>query len=220
MKQREKILKTARYATFFVWGIALLMIVLHRGTLTADAISSHLPQQPVPAALAVLLLYACKTVSMVFPLKLLQLAAGALFPRRLAVLVNLGGTAVSAAVGYRIGRFIGRDAAAKYVNENPRLAALLAEQNSNTLRFSFFLRSLVFLPLDAVSLYFGAVQAPFYQYLLGSLLGMLPNVLISTCMGASLTEPGSPAFLLSCGSFALLTLISFVWYLLDRRKRR
>ena len=84
--------------------------------------------------------------------------------------------------------------------------------------FSFFLRSLVFLPLDAVSLYFGASKADFRSYLAGSLLGMLPNIILSTLMGAALTDPKSPAFLLSTAGFLLLSAGSALWYA-KRRKR-
>jgi uncharacterized membrane protein YdjX (TVP38/TMEM64 family) len=86
--------------------------------------------------------------------------------------------------------------------------------------FSFFLRSLVFLPLDAVSLYFGASEADFGKYLLGSVLGMLPNVILSTCMGAALTDPASPAFLLSTAGFLLLSAASALWYAVRRKRRR
>ena len=55
--------------------------------------------------------------------------------------------------------------------------------------------------------------------LAGSLLGMLPNIILSTLMGAALTDPKSPAFLLSTAGFLLLSAGSALWYA-KRRKRR
>lgn len=220
MKQHDDIrLRVGRAAAVMLWVGAGLWLCTHRDALTPQAIAQITLQNSAWAAVFLLLLYAGKTLSLVFPLKVPQLAAGLLLPTVPAVLVNLAGIGVSAAVGYGMGRLLGRDAVQRVTDKNPRLAALLEEQNSDVLFFSFFLRSLVFLPLDAVSLYFGAADADFGAYLLGSLAGMLPNVILSTLMGAALTDPKSPAFLLSTAGFLLLSAGSALWYILRRHKR-
>ncbi|SEH84109.1 hypothetical protein SAMN02910265_02989 [Ruminococcus flavefaciens] len=43
-------------------------------------------------------------------------------------------------------------------------------------------------------MYFGAVKADPPKYMLGSILGMLPNIIISTIMCDNLSKPASPAF--------------------------
>ena len=63
-------------------------------------------------------------------------------------------------------------------NETVFGTLLIQRQSSNIVFFSFFLRTLLFLPLEAVSMYFGAVKADFKKYMLGSILGMLPNIVI------------------------------------------
>lgn len=220
MKQHGDIrLQVGRAAAVLLWVGTGLWIITHRSALTPQAIAQITPQNGVLASLILLLLYAGKTLSLIFPLKVPQLVAGILLPTIPAVLVNLAGIAVSAAVGYGMGRLLGKDAVQRVTRKNPRLAALLEEQNSDVLFFSFFLRSLVFLPLDAVSLYFGAADADFGCYLLGSVAGMIPNVILSTLMGAALTDPKSQAFLLSTAGFLLLSAGSAVWYAV-RKKRR
>lgn len=219
MKQHSLRLNLARAAALIIWIGAGAFLITHRTQLTPQTIQTISPENRFLLILFLLLLYAGKTLSLVFPLKVPQLAAGLLLPAHLAVLINLLGTGVSAAVGYGMGRLLGGDSVHRITEKNPRLAALLNEQNSDGFFFSFFLRSLVFLPLDAVSLYFGASEADFRSYLAGSLIGMLPNVLLSTLMGAALTDPKSPAFLLSMAGFLLLSAGSAFWYAM-RRKRR
>lgn len=218
-QQHSQRLNLARAAALAIWIGTAAFLMTHRTQLTPQAIQNISPENRFLLILFLLLLYAGKTLSLVFPLKVPQLAAGLLLPAPFAVAVNLLGIGVSAAVGYGMGRLLGGDSVHRITGKNPQLAELLHEQNSNVFFFSFFLRSLVFLPLDAVSLYFGASEADLRSYLAGSLLGMLPNVLLSTLMGAALTDPKSPAFLLSIAGFLLLSAGSAFWYAM-RRKRR
>ena len=180
--------------------------------LSVSQIIAYSPDNPLLAGTMMLLLYAVKTISVIFPYKVLQLAAGMMFPVFFAVCVNIAGTAISCAVGYYMGRFLGKDTAEKMAVKNKKLAKLLERQSSSILFFSFFLRVLVFLPLDAVSIYFGAVKSDFRKYMIGSMLGLLPNIIISTILGESISDPASPQFLLSMLLFLLITLISLIWY--------
>lgn len=48
--------------------------------ITVQTVLSYTPESPFAAAIVILLLYALKSVSFVFPIALLQIAAGHLFP--------------------------------------------------------------------------------------------------------------------------------------------
>lgn len=97
-------------------------------------------------------------------------------------------------------------------NETVFGTLLIQRQSSNIVFFSFFLRTLLFLPLEAVSMYFGAVKADFKKYMLGSILGMLPNMVISTIMCDNISKPASPAFFVSVVLFILISVIAVIWY--------
>jgi uncharacterized membrane protein YdjX (TVP38/TMEM64 family) len=181
--------------------------------LSTSQIIAYSPDNPLLASLTMLLLYAVKTISVIFPYKVLQLATGMMFPLFIAVCVNTAGTTVSCTVGYYMGHFLGRDISSKIIVKNKKLVNILKRQNNSILFFSFFLRSLVFLPLDAVSIYFGAVKSDFRKYMLGSILGLLPNIIISTILGENISDPTSPQFLLSMLLFLLISIISLIWYL-------
>jgi uncharacterized membrane protein YdjX (TVP38/TMEM64 family) len=86
-------------------------------------------------------------------------------------------------------------------------------QSNNIIFFTFFLRTLLFLPLEAVSMYFGAVKADPQKYMLGSILGMLPNIVISTIMCDNMSKPTSPAFFVSVVLFVLISIIAIIWYI-------
>lgn len=111
-----------------------------------------------------------------------------------------------------MGRFYGTETVKKIVQKNKKLSLLIERQSGNIVFFSFFLRTLLFLPLEAVSMYFGAVKANFKEYLLGSTLGLLPNIIISTIMCDNLTKPASPAFFVSVVLFIFISVIAIIWY--------
>ena len=83
---------------------------------------------------------------------------------------------------------------------------------------SFLLRTFIFLPGDAVSLYLGATKIPFPHYLAGGVLGTTLGVVLSTILGSSIKEPGSPAFILSASLMVFVAIISTILYVHDIRK--
>ena len=59
---------------------------------------------------------------------------------------------------------------------------------------------------------------PFGRYLSGSLLGTLPGIITATLIGTSVTEPSSPLFWGSILLTALLSVISFLSYVIWYKK--
>ena len=56
--------------------------------------------------------------------------------------------------------------------------------------------------------------------LLGGLLGGLPSLLAATLLGASVSQPGSPAFWLALGITAGVSFLSLLGYLLWQRRQK
>ena len=197
MNRKEKIIKYAKLISALIWIILFLLLIGNRKYMSASVIAEYSPKNQLLSALAMLMLYVFKTVSVIFPYKVLQITVGMQFSIIPAFFINLAGSILSSAVGYFMGRFYGTEAVKKAVEKNKKLLLLIERQSSNIIFFSFFLRTLIFLPLEAVSMYFGAVKSDFKKYILGSTLGLLPNIVISTLMCDNITRPTSTAFLIS-----------------------
>ena len=73
---------------------------------------------------------------------------------------------------------------------------------------------------DIVSMYFGSVRGPYLTCLLGGLLGGLPSLLAATLLGASVSQPGSPAFWLALGITAGVSVFSLLGYLLWQKRQK
>lgn len=181
-------------------------------TVTPEGLLHHAPRQPLVAAGFLLLLYAVKSLTMVFPIIVLNVVGGFLFDPLTAILVNSVGVAVELAIPYWVGRVSGSAVAQRLCHKHPRVDALASQTAENPFFSSFFLRLISCLPGDAVSLYFGAIRMPFGTYLWGSFLGTIPGVIPATLLGMSITDPTSPLFWLALALNAVLSAASFWAY--------
>lgn len=202
--------------------VCIIMIVLFLASgndITVQTVLSYTPESPVAAAIVILFLYALKSVSFVFPVAVLQIAAGHLFRTPVALLVNFLGRAITLSVPYWVGRFSGSGMINSLQGKYPKIKEIFDKQGRNPVFISFLLRTFCFLPGDAVSLYLGAIRIPFPHYLAGGVMGTTLGVVLATILGSSITEPGSPAFWLSASLMAFMAIISVIFYLRNSRKK-
>lgn len=220
--QQHKTHKNFTFLKFLPLIACVLFMILFLASgreITVQTILDYTPQSPFTAAMVILLLYALKSVSFVFPVAVLQIATGHLFQTPVALLINFLGRAITLSIPYWVGRFSGSDMMSRLQKKYPKLEAICSKQDQKPIFISFLLRTFCFLPGDAVSLYLGATKIPFPFYLLGGILGTTLGIVLATILGSSITEPGSPAFWLSAFLMALMAAASFSFYLYDRFKK-
>lgn len=195
------------------------LYLLDRRNPTAEGLLHMAPEHPLIAAGFLLILYAVKSLTMVFPIIVLNVLGGFLFDPLPALLINSVGVAVELTIPYWIGRVSGAKFADRLCKRYPRVDALAGQTAGKPFFSSFFLRLISCLPGDAVSLYFGAIRMPFDSYLWSSFLGTIPGVIPATLLGMSIADPSSPFFWLSLGLTAALSAVSFwVYWRWQKRK--
>ena len=113
--------------------VLLLFCIRYREDLSVEKILRYTPKEPVKAALLMLVFYAVKSVSFVFPIAVLQLAVGHLFSTGTALLVNFLGRAVTLALPYWMGRFSGASMVESLTAKYPKLKTVVDYQNGNCL---------------------------------------------------------------------------------------
>ncbi len=217
--QKNKKIITFLKALPLIACIIFIVLFLASGNdITVQTVLSYTPDSPFAAAIVILLLYALKSVSFVFPIAVLQIAAGHLFQTPAALFINFTGRAVTLSIPYWIGRFSGSDMINNLQEKYPKIKEIFDRQGRNPVFISFLLRTFCFLPGDAVSLYLGAARIPFPYYLTGGILGTTLGVVLATILGSSITDPASPAFWLSASLMAFTAVISFIFYLRNSKK--
>mgnify|MGYP002512734436 CR=1 FL=1 len=222
MKQR----KNHKHSTFFKFlpltacAILMILILASGKEITVQTVLSYTPQSPFTAAIVILLLYALKSVSFVFPIAVLQIAVGHLFQTPAALLINFLGRSITLSIPYWIGRFSGSDMMDRLQKKYPKLDEVCSKQEQRPIFISFLLRTFCFLPGDAVSLYLGAIKISFPYYLTGGILGTTLGVVLATIFGSSITKPDSPAFWLSAFLMIFIAVISFLFYIYGSRRQK
>jgi len=219
MKRKIK-RKYIKYGLAAVCLLILGVCFLEGKDLSVQAILDMTPQSPMLAAIVLLLLYAGKSITLFFPLIILEIAVGHLFSPWAALGVNFAGILIILTIPYWIGRKAGMDAIQKLLQRYPRLRELVDRQQDSSLFLCFFLRVINCLPGDVVTMYLGATQTPFGMNLFAGTLGLLPGMILATLMGSSIREPGTPAFWISAMLMVTLSALSVLLYCLYRRRLR
>lgn len=222
MKTNEKIkLAILRKAVVVCFWLGLLVLCfVYKDEITVERIVDFTPENPVLAAVIMLLLFALKSVTVFVYGGILYAANGILFPLPIAIAMNLAGTVVMTSIPFFIGKKAGTGALTQLVQKNPKLEILRDMPNKDELFVSFFVRIVGILPGDLVGMYLGASGIRYKRYIVGTLLGLLPAVVSFSVMGMSINDVTSPAFIISVCFEVGLMVLSIVLYCILRNKRK
>lgn len=197
IKKKRKYTKLIPLAAVILMSLILFVVIKKSNVpLSVETILKYTPDNIIWAALVLVLLFALKSFTIIFPLSLLYLTSGILFSPILAILVSTTGLAVTISIPYWLGKYCGseiiRDICVKY----PKLSQIADYQNSNAFFACFITRIVGFLPGDIVSLYFGACKINFRIYLAAGICGSLLSIITTTLLGSKLNDPYSIEFIL------------------------
>lgn len=222
MKNKIKniLLTILRFAPLIVCALFMCIYLFSGEEITAESLMNFAPEKPLYAAIFLVLLYAFKSLTVFFPIIVLNVLGGFLFEPDHALIINSIGVLVELTIPYWIGRVSGAGFADKLCQKHPKLAEIIGEGGKNNFFMSFFLRVISCLPGDAISMYFGARKVPFGTCLLGSFLGTLPGMIATTLLGMSITDPTSPMFWVSIGLTVGISVISFLIYFIWKRSKK
>lgn len=145
------------------------------------AISAYASVHPYRAALICLALYCFKCFVPLLPIGALYMLCGCMFSPQTALLLCTVGNAICFSGAYIEG--------AKGSAKSPVLISAISDNGKHGFFPAFFLHCIRFFPCYAAGVYLGAAHLPFGEYLLGSLLGALPTVLLSLSLCSALPHP-------------------------------
>lgn len=210
-KLQKIMLNILKIVLVFVWLAIILICIFRQDDISIESILRYTPKNPWLAALLMMALFALKSLSIVIYSGILYVADGILFPMPVAFLVNLCGTMIMFSLPYFIGKNIGASAV-NYIREKyPKTEAIHKARSKNDVFFAYIVR-MVRIPSDIASLYMGAINVNYKRYLLGSLLGMLPHMIIYPIIGMSASDISSPAFIISlCAELAYIIITTLIY---------
>ncbi|MCD7891049.1 MAG: VTT domain-containing protein [Ruminococcus sp.] len=218
-KIKNGFLNILRFVPLILCVIFMAIYLFSDEEISAENLLNYVPEKPLYAAIFLVLLYALKSLTIVFPLIVLKLLGGFIFDPIDAIIVNSIGALVELIVPYLVGRLSGAKFVEKICAKYPKINEIFGSNDNSDFFISFFLRIIDFLPGDVISMAFGKRKFPFFTFLVGSFLGMLPGIIMATLLGTSITDPTSPMFWISISLTVGLSVSSALIYYIWRKKK-
>ncbi len=144
------------------------------------------------ASIMYVILYSLKPVVLVIPVSLLSIVAGNVFGPYKALGLSMIGCFTSATLGFFLARFLGRS----FVDKLLKGKAMTLDDSIEKHGFkimSIMRLSFVF-PYDPLSYAAGLTKMRYKDFILGSLLGVFPEMISYSFMGKNLEHPFSIEF--------------------------
>lgn len=209
-------------AKIAVVGVILTVVILNYERLTnldVRAIVESAPSLFVAAA-AVVGIFFMKSLLFVIPASLIYLSVGMAFRPASAILISFVGIAVEVTATYLLGKFLGGDTVNRLLSKSKNGQKLLEKDVSNKFSVLFVMR-FSGLPIDFTSLFLGASGCKYPIYLISSLAGIMPRVILLTLLGDRVNELIPMSLIIKAIIIALpVAVVAFVVkYIIDKRKK-
>jgi len=158
-------------------------------------------------------LYTAKSIFFIIPLLGLHIASGMVFPLYLAIPLSSLGFVLEISLTYFYGYFLGNDFVENIISRHPRFRQLLDYNLDNDLYIPFLLR-ITPVAIEPTSLILGASGNFYWHFVLGSLMGALPKIVLFTMIGDAIVNP------VTRGSLITFVIIVLLWLLAAHRLRK
>ena len=199
-----------------VWGTLIYVFIKSNGNLTAEQLVSYCPESPLIAVLAMLGLFLLKSVDFIMYSGILFAANGIMFPLLPALCLNLVGMCIMLTIPYFAGAKLGTKWLERLREKHPKLKEADSQLHHGETVAALFMR-LIGIPLHVASIYMGAAGFDYGKFLLGSMIGLLPEMVSMTVIGMSATDVSSPVFVIALLIKVFLMLIPVVIHLRKRK---
>jgi uncharacterized membrane protein YdjX (TVP38/TMEM64 family) len=203
---RDSLKGSAVKAGIFLTVVFTVLVLLHVvgiRRLTPDAIRSMIGSLGWWGPAVFVLLYTVRPL-LLFPSIILTLAGAMIFgPWWGTFYVVLGGL-LGACLCFGISRSMGREQFGKYFSRYVKLATWDGKLAEHGFKTMLIMRLVPVFPYDPVSFLAGISKIRFSDYVLATLLGMIPGALAYNVLGYSMNDICSPVFL---AAVVLLSLV-------------
>ncbi len=185
--------KAAILALFLLLAVIVLRHTGAAVQVSKQGIQALVSRFGVLAPVVHVIVFALGT-TLLIPATVFVLIGAVVFGKVLGTIYNLVGATGGAALSFLVSRYLGRDFAARMLRGKLQRLDAKAEQHGCILIAYLRLAYVPFAPLNYAA---GLTRMRFWDYLLGSALGMIPGLLLFTSFLDELTSLGSPADLLT-----------------------
>lgn len=172
--------------------------------LTPNAIRVFLLQFGAWAPIIYIILFTIVPLTL-FPDAVLAITSGLIFGVTFGFVYTIIGALCGGSLAFFIARFLGHDFIATKVKEHANLNSLISQREFPMI---LILRLIPLIPFDVISYASGISGIRYKDFILGTVLGIIPGVFLLTNIGAGMSELNSPRLYLSTAAFVLLIVFA------------
>ena len=208
-----RIKNSAGLALRIIFSVALMAVIIwkYRDLQNIDVRVLLAGISSFPVKILVLMgVYAVKGLTLVVPASLIYIATGmSISPVWLAIILNMVGIAIEVSITYLMGLILGGPYVTKKLKKT-KYGEKLLEINEKHGKAGVFITRIAFMPIDFCSLFFGSMRVRYVPYLLMSLGGILPRVVLFTILGDKVYDL-IPMRVIVPVAVALIAVILVIW---------
>jgi phosphatidylserine/phosphatidylglycerophosphate/cardiolipin synthase-like enzyme/uncharacterized membrane protein YdjX (TVP38/TMEM64 family) len=217
--QRALILGALVVGLLLLWrfGPADLPVTVDQAVAWIDGIRAH-PLAPLGG-----IAFVAVGSFLMAPILPLMIANALVFGPVAGLLYNTVGTMLTASAGFWLGRTLGRHGLERLLDRSARVRRLIEAARRHALKTVIFFRVVPVLLFMVVNVAFGAAGIRWRSYLLGTLIGQLPGILVLSLFGAGLGQlitaaSWAEAALIAAGLVVLVLIGRLISRVLARRR--
>ncbi len=198
---------------------AITVAVIYREAFDLAAVERWVKQAGILAPVAFILIYTLATVFFL-PGSILTLLGGAMFGPVLGTVYNLAGATLGATVAFLISRYLASEWVAR--KTGGRLKQLITGVEEEGWRFVAFTRLVPLFPFNLLNYALGLTRIGVLQYVVASLVFMLPGGIAYTYLGYAGKEAvggGEDLIQKIMLAIALLAIAAFIPRIVSRIRR-
>ena len=206
-KKQHNIIK---YGALGVWCILVVVIIVNRDRITVESIINFTPSNLILAAFVLLLMFALKSLSIVFFSWILYTASGIMFDLPVAIFVNALGVIVMLSEGYLLGKIFGSDLIGNVAQKYPKISNILHLEDKRPFLFALLLRMMKILNFDLGSIYMGASKAKFIPYAAASFISAIPDLILYAVVGGGISSLSPSMIIVAAVIYGCITVASIL----------
>lgn len=210
--KQELVWKIVRALPLIVVVILFTVFVIKNGVAAIDSLVEKFHERMWLTTFAFLGLFLIKSVSFGLPYTILYIGIGKIYPLGWALLLNTIGIIVNMQIPYFIGRYARGGVTDKILGRFPQFTTFTLTKERSSVLVAFLAKLIGLIPHEISNLFLGTIPLPYWPYLLGGVLGLMPGMIATTILGRNLHRPGSPIFIGTVGIVVLLIVISVLLY--------
>lgn len=159
------------------------------------------------ASIIYLVLYSLKPIALFIPVSMMSIVAGNVFGPYKALMLSMIGCFTSGTLAFFLAKFLGRS----FVDRVLKGKAMNLDSNIEKygLRIMIIMRLAFVFPYDPLSYAAGLSKMKYRDFIIGSMIGVFPEIVSYSFMGQNLEHPFSLRFAMPIISIIIIAIIAF-----------